>query len=209
MTGLTSLAGCALAVLLCSCAATSVRKTWKSPDCQGPVGKVAVLTIAEQGTVRIGFENRLVRELGKAGTSALVTYELLSLPQIKGDKQGAAERLRASGADGLLVVRLLKVGTAYRESRPGRENYAGMVTDVNSLGWYEYFSVGFTDMSPTYGSSKETVTLETSLYDLKTEKRLWSGQTETVVSEDMDRVAEMDPLAAKIVAAMKKDGVIR
>jgi len=36
---------CALAALLCSCAATSVKKTWKSPDCQQPVGKIAVLTI--------------------------------------------------------------------------------------------------------------------------------------------------------------------
>jgi hypothetical protein len=65
------------------------------------------------------------------------------------------------------------------------------------------------DMSSTYGSLKQTVCLETSLYDLKTEKRLWFGLTQTVVKENMDRVAEMDPLVGKIIAAMQKDGVVR
>ena len=55
---------------------------------------------------------------------------------------------------------------------------------------------------------RESVYLETSLYDLKTEKRLWSGVTETILTENVDRVAELDPLVEKIVAAMRKDGVI-
>jgi hypothetical protein len=65
------------------------------------------------------------------------------------------------------------------------------------------------NMSPTYGSLKQKVCLETSLYDLKTEKRLWSGLTLTSLKENMDRVAEMDPLVEKIVSAMRKDGVIK
>ena len=65
------------------------------------------------------------------------------------------------------------------------------------------------NMSPTYGSLKQDVYLETALYDLKTEKRLWSGLSKTVIKEFTDRVAEMDPLVAKIVSAMRKDGVIR
>ena len=202
------LAFTALAALLCSCAATSVKQTWKSPDSPGPVGKVAVVAVAEYGNLRIGLENRFVRQLTKAGSTATATYDLLSLPQIKADKQAAAARFRANGAEGVLILRLANLSSSYRENRPGRERYAGMITDVNSIGWYETFTVGFTDMSPTYAHSKETVNLETSLYDLNTEKRLWSGVTQTVVTEDMDRVAEMDPLIEKIVAAMKKDGVI-
>jgi hypothetical protein len=200
---------CALATLLCSCAATSVKKTWKSPDCQQPVGKIAVLTIEERGLLRQGFENRFVSQLSKAGASALVTYDLLSLQQIKEDKRVAAERFRASGAEAILILRLVDVGSSYRESRAGDERYASVVTGINTLGWYDYYSVGFIDMSTTYGTLKQTVYLETSLYDLKTEKRLWSGVTQTVVKENMDRVAEMDPLVEKIVAAMRTDGVIR
>jgi hypothetical protein len=200
---------CALATLLCSCAATSVKQTWKSPDCTQPVGKVAVLTIENRGLLRQGFENRFVAQLTKAGASALVTYDLLSLPEIKADKRAAAERFLASGAEAILILRLMDVDSYYRESRAGNERYASVVTGFNTVGWYDYYSVAFMDMSSTYGSLKQTVYLETSLYNLKTEKRVWSGVTQTVVTENMDRVAEMDPLIEKILAAMRKDGVIR
>jgi hypothetical protein len=32
--------------------------------------------------------------------------------------------------------------------------------------------------------------------------------TETVFTDSMDRVAEMDPIVTKVLAAMRKDGVI-
>jgi len=204
-----SLSLCALAILLCSCAATSLKKTWKAPDCQQPVGKIAVLAIDDRGLVRQGFENRFVAQLTKAGAAAVVTYDLLTLAEIKQDKGAAAERFRASGAEAILILRLKDISSSYRESRAGNERYVPVLTGVDSMGWYDYYSVGFMDMSSTYGTLKQTVYLETSLYDLKTEKRLWSGLTETVVRENMDRVAEMDPLVEKFIAAMLKDGVIR
>ena len=103
----------------------------------------------------------------------------------------------------------MNVTSSYRESRAGSERYSPGLTGIDSVGWYDYYSVGLTDMSTTYGTLKQTVYLETGLYDLNTEKRLWSGVTRTVVKEDMDRVAEMDPLVEKIVVAMRADGVIR
>jgi len=200
---------CALATLLCSCAATSIKQTWKAPDCTQPVGKIAVLAIDDRGLVRQGFENRYVAQLTKAGASAVVTYDLLSLAEIKQDKRAAADRFRASGAEAILIMRLKDISSSYHESRAGDERYVPVLTGMDSMGWYDYATVGFMDMSSTYGSLKQTVYLETSLHDLKSEKRLWFGLTKTVVSENMDRVAEMDPLVEKLVGAMLKDGVIR
>jgi hypothetical protein len=170
---------------------------------------MAVLAIDERVLLRQGFENRFVAQLTRAGASAIVTYDLLSLPEIKENKQAAADRLRVSGVEAILILRLANVGTSYRESRAGNERYAPVLTGIDNMGWYDYYSVGFMDMSSTYGNLKQTVYLETSLYDLKTEKRLWFGLTQTVVKENMDRVAEMDPLVGKIIAAMQKDGVVR
>lgn len=202
------LALCSLSLLLCSCASTSVKDTWKAPDSHGPVGKIAVLAIDERGLVRQGFENRFVAQLGKSGATALQTFNLLSLAQIKQDKGTAAERFRASGAEALLILRLIDKTASYREVRPGGERYAPVVTGFDTLGWYDYYSVGFMSMNSTYGSLKENVYLEASLYNLKAEKRLWSALTRTALVENMDRVEEMDPLVEKIVAAMRKDGVI-
>ena len=117
--------------------------------------------------------------------------------------------LRASGAEALLILRLMDVASSYRESRGGTGRYTPWLTGIDGMAWHDYYCAGFVDMNPTYGTLKQAVYLETSLYDLRTEKRLWSGLTQTVVKEDMDRVAEMDPLVEKIVVAMRKDGVIR
>ncbi len=200
---------CSLAALLCACAATSIKKTWKSPDCQNPVGKIAVLTIEERGLLRQGFENRYVAQLTKAGATAMTTYNLLSLDEIKQDKRAAAEVLRTNGAEALVILRLVDSSTSYFETQPGGPRYAATFTGTDSLYWYDYYTVAFTDISPTYGSMKQRVFLETSLYDMKTEKCLWTALTQTVAGDNTDRVAEMDPLVHKIVTAMHTDGVIR
>jgi len=199
----------AIAGLLCSCAATSVKQTWKTPDFHPAVGKFAVITIDERNDLRIGFENRLVRYLENAGAPAFTTSKLLSLAQIKADKRAAADQFRAGGAGSVVILRLMDQEAFMREIRPGNERYAATVTGADYTSWYGYYSVGYMSMSPTYDTLKQKLYLETSVYDLNTEKRLWSGVTQTVVKERMDRVAEMDPLVQKIVAAMRKDGVIQ
>ncbi|HTL57745.1 MAG TPA: hypothetical protein VL361_18810 [Candidatus Limnocylindrales bacterium] len=206
---LQSLAACALAVLTCSCAATSVKTTWKSPEYRGgPLTNIAVLTIDERNLLRKGFENRLARELKKTGVSVVLTHELLSLSEINQDKRAAAERFRAAGAQAIAILRLASLNSQYRESRPGGERYAETITGFETGYWYNYYSVAYTDMGVTYGNLKQQVNLETRLYDLTTAKGLWGGLTQTVVSETMDRVAEMDPIVEKIVAAMRKDGMV-
>jgi hypothetical protein len=197
-----------LAAGLCSCATSSVIKTWKSPDGQHPGGKIAVLAVDSRGLVRKAFENRAVTELRKIGAQALVTYDLLSLPEIKQDKRAAAEQFLANGAKTILILRLADISSSYREIQPSGGYYATMVTGFETVGWYDYYSVGFMNMNTTYGSLKQKVYLQAGLYDIKTEKCLWSGITKTVLKEDTDRVAEMDPLVRKIIAAMQKDNVV-
>lgn len=204
------LLSCPLAALLCSCAATSVKETWKSPEPHsGPVSKIAIVAVDGRKLVREGFENRLFNNLNKGGTTALTTYDLLSLPEIKQDTKAAGERLRAAGADAVVVLRLADAASFYREVRPGRERYAGMVTGFEPGYWGTYYSMAFMDMSPTYGNLTTKVYIEASLFDLKTAKRLWSGISESVLKEHTDRVAEMDPVVEKFAAAMRSDGVIR
>jgi hypothetical protein len=181
----------------------------KSPDYHGGrLANVAVLAIDERGLLRQGFENRLVSQLRKGGVSASTTFNLLSLEEIGRDKPAAAERFRSVGAEAVVIMRLVDSATHYREYRSGSEQYAGTITGMESGMWYDYYSVAYRDMSPTYGSLKQKVYLETIVFDLKTAKCLWSGLTETVVTESMDRVAEMDPIVEKVVAAMRKDGMI-
>jgi hypothetical protein len=200
----------ALTMLLGACAATSLKQTWKSPDYQGgPVRKVAVLGVEERGLVRQGFENRFARQLQAQGQPAMVTFDILSLQQIKDDKQTAAARAREAGADSVLIIRLVDVATYANQVRATNERYTAAVTGVGNYGWYDYYSLAFMDMGTTYGNMRQRVYLDISLFSLDTGKRLWSGLTETVVKENTDRVVLVDSLVAKLVAAMSKDGVVR
>jgi hypothetical protein len=203
------LAAVALTALLSSCAATSVKSTWKSPDAQGTrMNKLATLAVDERPLLREGFENRLAGQLQKGGATAFTTVKMIALDEINHDRAGAAERFRAAGAEGLVMVRLVDAATYYREFRAGPEVYAETINGFDTWGWYNYYSVAYTDMGVTYGSEKIKIYLETVLFDLKTGKRLWSGLTETTFTEGMDRLAEMDRIVEKAVTAMRTAGMV-
>jgi len=200
------------ALLLGGCASTSLKETWKSPNIQeAPAQKIAVIGVDERGLVRIGFENRFVRDLKARGQAATPTYDMMTLGEIKADKEAAAARLRAAGVDSVLIVRLADLATYNRSVRAGSERYVSTVTGMDDYwGWYDYYTVAFTDMSTVWSSDTKTVYLDSSLYDLKSTRRIWSGLTKTVLKDGRtDPLDEADALTAMVVKAMAKDGVAR
>ena len=208
---LQALALLALALWLTGCATNSVKQTWKSPSYQeGPLKKVAVIGVDERGMVRKGFENRFVRDLHVHGQEAMVTCELMALPDIKADKEAAAARLRGAGADSVLIVRLADQVTYDTQVRANPAMFVGTVTGMDSsYGWYDYYSVAFTEMGTVWSSSKQLAYLDVSLYSLKSGQRVWSALTKATLKEDTDRLEVVDALVSKVVAAMRKDGVVR
>ena len=213
---LTGLLLAACTMLLCSCAATSVKQTWKSPDYTGgPVGSVALLTVEERGLVRVGLENRFARELMQTGQPFVLTHELLWLSEIKEDKEAAAKRLREAGAQTILITRLVTSESQARSFRVGDERYAPVTTGFSpgspygAYGWYGYYTLAFQDMGTVWSSQGKRVHLETSLFDLADGRRLWSCLSQTVLKETTDRLVEADQLAGKIVGALREDGLVK
>jgi hypothetical protein len=199
------------AMCLAGCASSSIKKTWKSPEYQGgPVQKPAVIGVDDRGIVRKGFENRFVRDLREHGQEAIVTYELMALPDIKADKDAAAARLREAGADSVLIVRLVDQVNYDSQVRASPALFAPTVTGIGSYyGWYDYYSVAFTEMGTVWSSTKQLAYLDISLYSLKSSQRIWSGLTKATIKETTDRVEVVDALVSKVVDAMRKDGVVR
>ena len=210
MKQLQPLALAALSLWLCGCASTSIKKTWKSPDYPGgPVQKVSVVDVEDRKLVREGIENRFVRELRGHGQEAITTYDLIDLPGNKADKEAAAARVRAAGADVVLVIRLVDQETYAHQVRTTPELFVPVVTGFGSYGWYDYDTVAFVDMGPVWSGSNQDIYLNASLFDLKSGKRLWMALTLTVLKEDMDRLPVADQLAAKLVSAMRQAGMVR
>jgi hypothetical protein len=117
--------------------------------------------------------------------------------------------LRAAGADAVLIVRLVDQSTYNREVRATPEHWVPTVAGYDHYGWYDAYSVAFMDMGVTWGSLKQNIYLDSSLFELKTGQRLWSALTLTVLKEDADRLAEVDALVATVVRALRKDGLAR
>jgi hypothetical protein len=207
---LQQLALAAFALCLCGCAApSSIKQTWKSPSYNaGPVQKVAVVAVEERSLLRQAFENRFARDLKTTGQNAMVTHDLMSLPEMKADKLAAAARFQEGGANTVLIIRLVDQATYANEVRATPALFVPTLAGYEYEDWYGYYTVAFTDMGTVWGNSTRNVFLDTSLFDLKSGQRLWSCQTLTVLKDETDRLAETDVLVAKIVAAMRKDGVV-
>ena len=198
-----------LPLLLCGCAATSVKETWKSPNYQGgPVQKIAVLAVDDREPYRSAVECHFNAQLNDQGQKAFVTYDLLALPDIKADKHAAAKALRDKGADTLLLVRLQSQANRDSEIRATPALFVPTITGYENTDWFGYYTVAFTDMGTVWGNSSSAVYLETSVFDLKTEKRLWTSSSRALLKEETDRVAELTKLVGKLLAAMRKDGMI-
>ena len=199
----------ALSLWLGGCATTSIKQSWRSPDLQNRhFQKIAIVTVEERGPIRQGFENRFVGALQARGQGALATYALLGLPEIKADKEAAAARVRAAGADAVLIMRLVDQSTYSSQMRATPALYAPTAIGYESLGWHDYYSIGFTDLGVVWSSSTQKIYLDCSLFDLTKGQRLWSTLTLTELKEDADRLAVADSLVAKVANAMGKDGVI-
>jgi hypothetical protein len=202
--------GMALAALCGSCASTSIQSTWKSPDFKGgPVQKVSVLAVSGREIVRTALEHRFAKQLEKDGQPAITTVQILSLPEIKENKEAAAARLRGVGADSILITRLVGQSSHLGQARQTPTEYFAGIAVASSGGWHTYYSAVYSNSGVPRSDDRDYYLLETSLFELASGNRLWSCVTETEVKETADRFEIADALVAKVVEQMRKDGMVR
>ena len=161
---------------LASCTTTTVMTdTWKDKSYQGKPQKIAVIMVAKSADMRNLFEDRFSGELETRGNNAFQSYTIIPMEQIR-DKELAKEKIRSSGADTVLISRLVDTKTI--------ESYSpGMIYVVPDYyyGWGSYYTVVFADYG--YTGEVRVAHIETNLYDVKTEKLIWSGHSKTERSE--------------------------
>ena len=198
--------------LMTGCTSSSIVNTWMSPTYHGgAVKKVAVIGVDDRALVRQGFENRFVRDFRARGQEAVVTYDVLSLAEIKADKKGSEARAGVAGADSFLIVHLTDRTTNDRQVGPRPALVAESLVNGtgDTDGWEIYYGDAYVKLGTTWGRDSQTVYLSSSLHDFKSGRLLWSAVTKTVIKDDSDRLSEADKLIAMVVAAMRKDGVVR
>ena len=122
------LASLAMAMLLAGCASTSIVDSWSDPSYQGgPFKRIVVLGVTKNAVARRTFEDIFASRLRATGIEAMPGYQYL--PQDGPvDESELNAAVRASGADGLLMVRLLRVDRQTRVTT----NYVPMAFAVTT-----------------------------------------------------------------------------
>jgi len=150
---------------------TVMTNTWKDKTYQGKPQKILVIMVAKFPDTRNLFEDRFVGELNNRGNNTFQSYSIIPFQQLR-EKELVKSKIKSSDADTVLIARLVDTKTI--------ESYnPGMIYVVpdSYYDWWGYYAVVFADYG--YTGDVRVAYIETNIYDVKTEKLIWSGHSKT------------------------------
>lgn len=181
-----------LSVLLAACSSTVLTASWKNPDYRGQVRKVYIVGIAKNEINRRIFEDEFSQQLQLRGVTGISSYKDLASAS-EADQQAVTERVRANGADSVLMTRL--VGSRTEEvSTPGRisgysSSPGGFAPAPYYRNWGSYYDRRFeATYEPPTVAQFEIATIEANLYDVKSGELIWSAQLDTVIEPNLQKL---------------------
>ena len=197
---------CALTVLLfiSSCATTKLTSTWKDKDYTGGNYKsVLIVGAAEKLTNRIMFEDALVKQFKSIGIDAFSSFSVTS-PNKAVDKDTIKAAAKKQGAEAVLVTHFIRVEKkdvyvppmshpVPYGSRYQFDNYYRAVVDYAHV--------------PGYTTQQEYVTLESNLFETRTEKMIWSATSETFEPKSVKEV--IDALSKVVIKSLREYQLIK
>ncbi|RAO77127.1 DUF4136 domain-containing protein [Dyella jiangningensis] len=184
----------AVSVVLCACSTVSVTNQWRDPSWAGPpASNVVVVGISRSDTMRRVFEDTFAQQLQAAGVQAAASYT--QIPPGNGGSVRLRDLVKGTGAQAVLVTRVERVQQKVNVT-PSGPYYGGF------YGWYGGAWASTPDIH-----QYEVVTLETSVWDARSEKLIWTVTTENVATSDIPKTSTQ--LAQTLIPKMKADGVLR
>ena len=188
-------------VLIIGCAGTKLTHTWVDEARRGkPVSDILVIgvTYKENEAVRRSFEDRFVAQLRAVGIEAISSGDAVSIPtDLKLEKDDILNAVNKYNNDAVIITHV--VGKEDKEAyTPPARSYGG---------YYGYYgrAYGYAH-NPGYTRTHTLVRLATNLYDVKTEKLIWSGKSET---SDTDSTRQaIDDVIKVLIKDMQKNGLL-
>ena len=182
------------AFVLAGCQSTSIQSAWYDTSYSGgPFRKIVV--IASDGTTADSrvFEDIFVQKLQAAGVQALPGYTTVP-PDARRSEATFTPAVAATGADGVILVRLLRVDTKTQVSTvmmPGP-----MVGPWGGFYGPGFYGGGFYAVPDV--TQYDVASVETNVYNVRTKSLVWAATTQTV---NPTTVAKEAPGYADIIVA--------
>jgi hypothetical protein len=160
--------------LLTGCAQTQVTSVWVDQEYQGDgIDNVFVVGVSRDEGLRRIFEDEFVNLFKERGVQATASYRTLPDADLQDEKK-LDSIVKSSGSDTILMTRVIDVRKDTQYIPP---DYVYAPPSYYYRGWHGYYSQAYM-VSPGYTVEYETAVLETNLYDLKTDKLIWSARSD-------------------------------
>jgi len=122
--------------LTASCATTKMTDVWRDDNYRGTIRKVVVVGIFKESDTRKIFEDEFADRLRARGLDAIASRKLVSDAEMP-DKDVVIRKIRESGADTVMVTRVMDMETV-KTQVPG-QSFA-------VPGYYGYYGAYFRDL---------------------------------------------------------------
>lgn len=187
------------AVLFLSCGGTQMTKSAIDRNRVGkPVSDILVIVVADKPENRASFERKFVTHLQAAGVEAVSSVEAISMPpDLKLEKDVILKAVAKYESDAVIVTFLSGI----------EEKDTNVSTGRVYQGYYDYYGFAYGYVNDTgFYRGVTTVKLRTNLYDVKTEKLIWSGESK---STDVSSVGQLtDEVIPLIVKELQKNNLL-
>lgn len=185
----------------CGCSTTTIQSSWTDPTFSGtPFSRVAVVALFDTEAESRTFEERAAAALDERGIDAVPAYTILGDEQRMYEQDELKAELATANVDGILIYRLIAVDerSVYRDPAPYMQvPSAVMWGDPNY--WYYYPRWDYywhwrsswdVTHSPGYWEPLAYVIVESSLFDARRDRLVWTAKSETVEGARFDSLSE-------------------
>ena len=183
--------------LAVACASTTLRDFWVDPDFHGgPFRNILVVAAHPSATEKRTFEDIFSAAVARTGAQGIPGWRAIPEPAASSESVWNAA-VEASGADGLMLVRLL-----YLDWRTSVTPVVVPSGPMFGYGWGFYNAWVTVPQVTQY----DIAVVETRVFDVRSRKLVWSGITETFQPTSVAK--ETPGFAGVILSALARNGLV-
>jgi nitrogen regulatory protein PII-like uncharacterized protein len=204
-----AIAGISVLLLMGCNATTSITGSYKNPEMNGKTlqyKKIFIAALTPNTAVKSEVESSLAESLTAQGYTAVKSIDIF-MPGSQTETQSdiALQAIRETGSDAVLAVTLVNQENEMRyvpgNSYPVNTYYS----HYGSFGGYWGSSYNMM-YEPGYYTTDKTYFIETNLYDVASQKLIWSAQSQTLNPSDINDF--MHGYKKSIRKQLVKDGLV-
>ncbi len=162
-------------LFLSSCAGSKLLSTWEieSPE-QLNLNKILVVGVAKDETKRRIYEDTFTDSFTESGVNAVASYTASKQP-IEPDEKTLREVVKKTKSDFVLITHMVSANEQDYYHPGGR---VGGYNSPGGYGLYGYYPHIYGSVYSSGGYTSTTkVVLESTIYDVASEKRIWTARS--------------------------------